>query len=718
MNRIELDGCRTEPLMSYLKALGVLMVLTHQKDKEARGAWVDGRFVLSTKLNREELVLFLAEDYQPTPITSPWLADSGYYTPNKPNPTLTQIKESVSLRLAPYRQTIQCVFELFPGIALTETLKDEQKFEMLQKLRSKMPECYLPWLDAAVVLLSKKAAFPPLLGSGGNDGRLEFSVKFMERLLELGFQDQVPDQRSEEYLKNTLFAIPCRNLGNIKVGQFNPGRAGGPNSTQGFEGDALDNPWDFLLMLEGALLFTGTASRKLASQSHSQPIAIFPFRMKAVAAEASLVAKDAQEPKGEMWLPLWPLDASLGEITYLLNEGRADIGDKAALSGVDFARAIASLGIDRGIEAFQRMGFLKRNGMAYLVTPLGVFPVREQKEVDLVRQMDGWIHPLGALAKDSKSPARFATALRRWDSAVLALCRQGGPARFADLITSLGDIFSCMAKGPKYCEGFRGLPNLSQDWLDAANDNSPEYRLARCLAGVYDPSGKIGPMAIHALPMTQQKVLNWCDNKPLDYTWTAGPLAQNLALALKRRIMDALRKNLPMLPLETPFPAHLNDVILFLNGQTDDDRIERLMLGMLAIRQKSAALTTGESNLRPHPEWESIPFAFKLIRPLFASKTFQLHGLDIPSAPQSAILVSLMANNPTKALDLAARRLRHLGLKPLGSSRTGKHADFSDVAGVDPVRLAASCFFGLLRRDHNGLLYRVVRVPNEQLQPL
>ena len=85
MNRIELAGCRPDPLMSYLKALGILRILTSQKDPLARGAWVDGLFVLTSSLTKEEVLQFLLEEYQPTPITSPWNGGSGYY------PTLAEI---------------------------------------------------------------------------------------------------------------------------------------------------------------------------------------------------------------------------------------------------------------------------------------------------------------------------------------------------------------------------------------------------------------------------------------------------------------------------------------------------------------------------------------------------------------------------------------------------------------------------------------------------
>jgi CRISPR-associated protein Csx17 len=37
---LELRGCTPEPLMSYLKALGILRLVSEQKDNNTRGWWV------------------------------------------------------------------------------------------------------------------------------------------------------------------------------------------------------------------------------------------------------------------------------------------------------------------------------------------------------------------------------------------------------------------------------------------------------------------------------------------------------------------------------------------------------------------------------------------------------------------------------------------------------------------------------------------------------
>ena len=57
---IPLPGCTPEPLMNYLKALGILRLVggSSSGDTNIRGCWVDGIFTLETTLAKEALEEF------------------------------------------------------------------------------------------------------------------------------------------------------------------------------------------------------------------------------------------------------------------------------------------------------------------------------------------------------------------------------------------------------------------------------------------------------------------------------------------------------------------------------------------------------------------------------------------------------------------------------------------------------------------------------------
>ena len=75
---IELKGCSPVPLAHYLKALGIMKIVSSQLDNNVTGFWKDESFHLVISSNKTELVDFFLEKYSPTPVVSPWNGGSGF----------------------------------------------------------------------------------------------------------------------------------------------------------------------------------------------------------------------------------------------------------------------------------------------------------------------------------------------------------------------------------------------------------------------------------------------------------------------------------------------------------------------------------------------------------------------------------------------------------------------------------------------------------------
>ena len=140
---------------------------------------------------------------------------------------------------------------------------------MLRRFVLNFRDNALFWLDATLVLSADGLTYPQLLGTGGNDGRLDFTNNFARRLVSKrktpGLFDASTGRPSEDagaLLAGVLFDTVVRGLSSVAIGQFAPGAAGGPNATTGYAGDGEVNPWDFVLTLEGAVAFAGAASRR------------------------------------------------------------------------------------------------------------------------------------------------------------------------------------------------------------------------------------------------------------------------------------------------------------------------------------------------------------------------------------------------------------------------------------------------------------------------
>jgi CRISPR-associated protein Csx17 len=175
-----LGGCTPAPLAYYLKALGVLRLVTEQADPAARGFWArDDVFVLQTRLSREALEEFFRERYAPTPIVGPWGARSGFYpgsSETSSREALEAILASTSTaghpdRLARFRDTICAVQRLLDRLGIEEKSGLEgRKAELMQACRAHLPDDVVGWLDACYVLTGGDPKYPPILGTGGNEG--------------------------------------------------------------------------------------------------------------------------------------------------------------------------------------------------------------------------------------------------------------------------------------------------------------------------------------------------------------------------------------------------------------------------------------------------------------------------------------------------------------------------------------------------------------------
>jgi CRISPR-associated protein Csx17 len=723
---IELAGCTPEPLMAYLKALAILRLVSGQKDIEARGWWRNDVFWLRCSLDRDALVSFFVNEYRPTPIVAPWAGGSGFFKKDNKQ-AVNALSKSDSQRVRSYTEVIGKVQDIIKKEHISEIPRDDDKAHLIRRYRSELPDEVVAWMDAAMVLQEDKQNFAPLLGTGGNDGRLDFTQNFMQRIVSLGLHKTEPaNSNSCSLIENSLYATPATlNWGS--VGQFAPGRAGGPNATQGMEGGSIDNPWDFVLMIEGALFFAGAAARRLGVAGASR--AAFPFTVRAVAAGYdSSAAKDEAPSRGELWLPLWTRPTSTGELCQLFGEGRAEVSGRSARDGIDFARAVACLGVDRGIAGFSRFGFLKRSGKAFLAAPLGHFDVIERSAVDLLRETDGWLDRFRSACFAKESPPRFSSALHYIDSAIFEFCKFGGVSLFQEIVGALGGAERALASAQHFRDErkLRPLTGLSLAWVAAADDRSKEFAIARALASVYEPEGKIGPLRANLEPVDwKQRSPKWSE-KDRTVVWSGAPLVTNLANVLQRRIMGGARAGCERLPLGSRVTAPLDTVATFIAGEIDDERIEKLLWGLMLVSD------TGDRILRTQEAYEiAIPRAYALLKLLFLPRRLVIErsadgklfgrmlrnnesgGIAIgrePSIPQL-----LRAGRLGEACMIAMRRLRASGLDPMPTPIRGRRvrdADWLELdhlsrAGIDPLRLAAALLIPLAD-DAVGKLVRLV----------
>ncbi len=554
----------------------------------------------------------------------------------------------------------------------------DRRFKSLKS--TLIPDCqrcwrgsHSEWLSAAVVLSEDGTpTWPSLLGTGGNDGNLDFTNNFMQRLVEL-FQvksDLAPgNPNAAELLQNALWCLPSNCLANSSVGQFQPGAAGGAFSSSGAIGDGLVNPWVFVLMMVGSILFSSRATKRFSPNETSHASAPFAVRAHA-AGHASPGNEKAQ--RGEQWMPLWSRPTRLDDLGAMFGEARLQLERQAANRPVDVARAISRLGVARGIEAFTRFGYLERNGQSTLAVPLGRVNVRQHPLSYLVDDLAPWLDRIQRRARDTHAPARLVHAEHRLADSVLAALlmdnsRSPSPSRWQEVLHAAVAIEAIQATGTAIDAG--PIPGLRPEWIRAIDDGSPEVRLAIALGSAATDFSKNGwpidPVRHHWLPLEPGRYPRFKKSdqrlaKDSRVVMLGRDALSDFSLIVERRLIEAKMNGQRRLPLVSArgCSARLADIDDFISGEVDDEKIFSLSRALMAIRwdqcYEKHRLITNHVQQTPDEAWLMLRLA-SLPWPLKGNR-------DIPA--ERGIVRRLLAGDTAGATNIAIRRLRSAGIRP------------------------------------------------------
>lgn len=684
MNTVHLRGCRTEPLLSYLAGLGVVRLVAEQLDSDVLVRWdCDHMVIASQELDDAKIVEFFAEDYRPTPLIAPWNGRGGFQDgqERRSEQIVKKVERSNSKRLEPYREAIEVArhtWEVARGYQMIEAGKipTKHKAQFVELCRARFPDDALAWLDASTVLLDDDIAFPLILGgAGGVIGSMDASFTFLKYLDDLGFLDEqgsestrmnmkLRDRRS--LLRHALFRDIDTRLGKGSTGQFDPGGVGGPNSSSTGDGDALANPWSFVLGMEGAVVFASAASRRLSAESSTGARkASMPFTVAATTVGFSS-ASVGEDPRGEVWVPLWRDGQSYREIRHFISEGRSQWGRRQARSGLDFVRATATLGVDRSVDEFVRYLISVRNGQNVLAVPTGRFKVsdRLRPEADLLHQLDGWV----GRARSDKAPAAVKAALVYLDRAQFAVSTLGGALNLQTVLAALAKAEQAVSRSPGYRKDRRLDPVsglLAREWVPLLNDDSAEFRIAVGMASLSDRRSSGSQRTAESAGGSLATLLRSVNRVPFGLGWSpGGPKVPNLGL---RPLFDVLNgvvaaratlvgsaqsgdsdeDNIAGLPFafDYGFSVDLADIGRLLCGQLNEERLCTILSGLLLLEWKDAFGVVADCLSVPNDpvaRWHaaSQPI-YVVLAPFFAGR--------LPIAPTDA------EPNPTQSISVRPR---------------------------------------------------------------
>ncbi len=747
----ELDGCAPAPLAHYLKALGILRLISEQADSDARGWWDGDHFRLGCRLSVGQLCEFFLRKYAPTPLLSPWNGASGFFKTwdekkaqlrnSKNFDALNNIRKKTAPRWKPFRDALKSANVALEGLTRetdVSELTNKERANLLIVPRDDMGSVFpvvdknmdkasiqremqrnlnkfLFYRSAIIDVGADKPAYPSIWGSGGNDGAIDFTARQMENLL------LVLDPSYAESEGMLISALTDRRMNALlrgsrgKVGQFIPGGAGGANSVNGFgsQNDTLLNPWDFVLMLEGAICFTSHVSRQTRLASSR---AASPFCVNACGAAYASSSADDESARGEQWMPLWSQPLSYRELRQLLAEGRAQLGAKTASEPLDLARAVRRLGTVRGIKGFQRYGYIERNGQSNLAVPLGRFDVsdRPSEQLACIDDLDLWLHRLRREARGQSAPARLTGGEKQLTDALFAVTEHFGvPEFWQGVLFRLMEIEDTMSCGTGFAAG--PVPRLRPEWVTASYDGTAEFRLALAFAlqarGFRTDSGMpVDPIRRHWLPLDREQPWRFAtsgtgggtrlDVQPDVVIRGRRGIDDAIAL-LNRRLVEASHGELRHLPLKaSPWAsASIPDLTKLLDGNVNIDRTLRLARPLMALNRKAWVEERHISYEPPRTsDWpDDAWLAIRLSTLPWMLETRSGFKLDVGTDP--AIIRRLATGDGASAVALALQRLRAAGV--CSTVRVG-------AAPPDEARLwAAALAFPITQRTARQFLYRL-----------
>jgi len=708
-----LPGLRPEPLVSYLAGLGLIRMLGEQADPAATASWSLGGLAITSTI--ADPAGWLVDEYVPTPVLSPWNNGSGFGPKDKePRRTLDALRAHQSPRLAPLRAAIP-VAEQVSRMArecgwLTDGPKGDKR-RAVQEFRNRCPDALLPWIDAAVVLAGERTLFPPLLGTGGNDGRLDFSTNFHQRLLTVLDPTGKGRERSLAWARDLLSGAETERMAEAAIGQFDPGAAGGPGSSRFGAADSLVNPWAYVLLVEGALLFAASAVRR---HQHGAESAAVPFTV-SFSPDGSATGADGEESRGEIWVPVWRRNFTLAEIRQLFGEARASWQGRPARRAVDFYAATRTLGVARGVDEFVRYGLHRRNGLAFAAVPVDRVRVHTRLDVGLAGQVEDW--PFRFSAGDW--PGAVQRAARQFEAAHLEFARDGGPHALGRLLAELTTLEQTVGRSRRARERVAPRrPPSAQRFLEVLVrvETQEELRIAIGLAscatvGSRDPRRPPGrTMRQILLPIDPPAVGErshagrWRD-APVVAGFGARPLPKVLADVLAWRSRTAIDEHrhqekfrgVPTFRRGIPVPAA--DLHAFALNGLDEGALDMWLRACLALDWRDARLpeSTNQGLAGERRDQPLVPQpTLGLLHPLARGLADDAAGDDAPRlALRPEWAARLAAEQVTAVHAEAVARLRQAGWQGVPSPPTVEaHALRSSVRPsatvADGPRIAAA----------------------------
>ena len=493
-------NAKIRPMMSYLKALGILRSAA-EIDENAKGYWQDGRFYLHSTATADNLIDHLLNHHTFIPALCPWNGTSGFYGKST---ILDGIMTCPSSRFDEVRIAIEQCRNLVSSHNLKAQPKAKAKDKFVAACIAQITsDAWQDWAKTVLVLKEDKKgnispAWANLLGSRGNVGNADFGGVYLDSIgylinyqtgetrsgAEFFWRASIINHQEENSLVSAALLLHYDSVGDVaeeiktcRSGDY--GKSGGGSLT-------LANPADVILAIEGLLTFSGSTVRAKETDSESRPEYSFAVPLVAGSADTAVQA-EARSFMEEIWLPIWNqpkswvgLQEDLGQLL------RGELLKGRIGNSIDFAGKACQAARQRDINQFIRYGFFpSRKGQQNAAVAIELVNTASTQDVGAVLRK--FLLQLTGLVRGLPTPeTRLENYCRQLEKQIYALASgHGSPL---ELLVLLGEIDVYLTQ---WSEGSTAyipiLPRLSNEWIlqILEKNSSYEAQLALSLASLW-----------------------------------------------------------------------------------------------------------------------------------------------------------------------------------------------------------------------------------------
>lgn len=561
---VPLPGIRPDSLGRYLVALGLLRVAM-RKWPQVRGAWRNGYFwLVGGPVKVEDMIAHVWDVGQKDEWTSyerAWKNALEHEKKRKPGePSQLSMQQSrADEALAILSAAHSVATERLPG--------------------AKQPSSW--------------RFFNPLLGLGGSVGRRDFTkgwCQARDALLRVSERNKLTKakenkkakalriEKLQEDLEAFLRGQACSQLGSWNAASWFSEANKVANCGQNWFGGGQVTPWAMLLACEGIPFLAGSPSRRLGSRARS--VGAFPFVTRSAAPERE---NEAGRGRAEVWLPVWSRPMTVAEVRMLFLRGRAEVGGTGSTTPAAFAAAVVRRGVDAGIDGFQRFVLGRTTTDQVFESRLESFiplpgPASAEKDLARAQAIKSTLALCDRLPRDRKKGNRWQFRGLRGpvEAALVAFATApGDPERGIRLVDAAVASLDKVDHNRNYRKaGVRWRP-LPLRWLPALFGDLHPPREARIAMGLASLGSDDSAMLVHryGVRSDRRKEFVFPESAPHRCTWRNRPLAANLALILRRRLIDV--EPTEKLPFWPGVRTSLGDAEAWLSGYVDDHEVER-----------------------------------------------------------------------------------------------------------------------------------------------